>query len=489
MTLEKIVMDILSIQYERRLLIFDTEDFARTFDYLAVLANASYRVISYDDVEAFRLLYETEIRSSDGNWALVVRTDSYVPYDIRQTFYEVQLSLHAVFPKLDESTLKDHVADLAIIGLAYEELYAKKLSAAETERFISETAFSVANIKRYVEFRGLALAEWISSRNGKPLNYAEWINIAQAKVSLEVYAASVGMTVDLSFADNAFIEFVMGDYSKLSGQTRSAAPAILAKALDYIAKGKVALIVMDGMSLFDFNVLSRYFDGIEYDLQCSYALIPSTTAISRHSLLSGKYPRQRANSFSLSTEKKDFYDTAEEHGYTRQQTAYVRGYDNQLSPFTKLLAVIINDVDDIVHGQQQGRQGMFNDITLMAKTGRLQALIRSLHTAGFTVYLTADHGNTLCTGIGTRRNMGVEVETKAKRMLVLKDFAEITNEIIEHTIEYPAYYLYQNYKYLICKTGVSFDDKDSEVMTHGGITLDEVIVPFVKIKAVNPWRK
>jgi hypothetical protein len=100
------------------------------------------------------------------------------------------------------------------------------------------------------------------------------------------------------------------------------------------------------------------------------------------------------------------------------------------------------------------------------------------------VYLTADHGNTACRGIGVVRT-GVEVETKAKRMLILKDFADISSDISENTVEYPGYYLDKNYKYLICKTGVSFDSKNSDVMTHGGITLDEVIVPFIKIKAVN----
>ena len=83
------------------------------------------------------------------------------------------------------------------------------------------------------------------------------------------------------------------------------------------------------------------------------------------------------------------------------------------------------------------------------------------------------------------RNVGVEAETKAKRMMILKDFAHMSDELIENTIEYPAYYLNKSYRYLICKTGISFDSKNDEVITHGGISTDEVIVPFVKIKAVN----
>ena len=70
-------------------------------------------------------------------------------------------------------------------------------------------------------------------------------------------------------------------------------------------------------------------------------------------------------------------------------------------------------------------------------------------------------------------------------MLILKDFADIAGDVTDNTVEYPAYYLNKNYQYLICETGVSFDSTNSEVMTHGGSTLDEVIVPFIIIKAVD----
>lgn len=52
-------------------------------------------------------------------------------------------------------------------------------------------------------------------------------------------------------------------------------------------------------------------------------------------------------------------------------------------------------------------------------------------------------------------------------------------------IEYPKYYLPKEYDYLICDTGVSLDNPGEQVMTHGGMTIDEVVVPFIKIKAVQ----
>lgn len=107
-------------------------------------------------------------------------------------------------------------------------------------------------------------------------------------------------------------------------------------------------------------------------------------------------------------------------------------------------------------------------------------------SAGYDVYITADHGNTTCTGLGKLMGTGVEVETKSRRMVVLKDFADKAGLIEKHgLVEYPKYYLPKEYDYLICDVGDSFDAKGDDVMTHGGITLDEVVVPFIKIKAVQ----
>ena len=37
----------------------------------------------------------------------------------------------------------------------------------------------------------------------------------------------------------------------------------------------------------------------------------------------------------------------------------------------------------------------------------------------------------------------------------------------------------KSYDYLICNVGDSLDIKGENVMTHGGISLDEVVVPFI----------
>lgn len=148
--------------------------------------------------------------------------------------------------------------------------------------------------------------------------------------------------------------------------------------------------------------------------------------------------------------------------------------------FVRCAAVIILDIDELVHAQYQGRIGMLNDDTVLMKQNKLAELTKRLLQDGFDVYITADHGNTPCTGLGRLTGSGVEVETRSHKMVVLKDFAN-KDSLIERygLLEYPKYYLPKDYDYLICNVGDSLDIKGENVMTHGGISLDEVVVPFI----------
>ena len=479
--IEKRIRDQLSTAYESRVLIHDADAFSTVFDYVCLLATLGYKVIKYDDVESFRYLYETEIKQSDIRIAVIAENHHFISYDIRNAFYEVSLSLETVYPRLNAAALRKHLSDLALIDYAYDTLYADAKAEKQTEHFISQTALSTENIKQFVTMSDALLAEATQNASSP----ADWISIAKQNAKLEVYAASIGLERQQGVINECFKAFVLDGYQKLSGIISKDAPSILPKAIDMLAGGKVALIVADGMSLFDFEILSRSLSDFNFDFNCSFALIPTTTSISRQSLLSGKYPQQLENPFSLAKEESGFIDAGIAHGYTKQQCFYGRGYEALPGPLVKFASIILNDIDDMVHGQKQGRQGMFNDVSLLSKSGSIQALMTYLLDKGFSVYLTSDHGNTCCLGCGSLKRTGVETETKSKRMLVLKDFADVSDDLADRMMVYPGYYMDKSFQYLICKGNTSFDNKNEIVMTHGGITLEEVIVPFVKIRRKN----
>ena len=81
---------------------------------------------------------------------------------------------------------------------------------------------------------------------------------------------------------------------------------------------------------------------------------------------------------------------------------------------------------------------------------------------------------------------GVEMETKSRKFLVLRDFADKDKLMEKYSfVEFPKYYLSKEYDYLICDIGESLDAKGEDVMTHGGLSIEEVVVPFITIKAVE----
>ena len=479
---EQRVRKILQIEYEKRLLIYDTENFASCFDYALMLMANDFTVYLYDDIERMRYVYESQIRNTDGPCAIIVTSDIYVPTDIRNDFFEVKLSLKSLYPQMSIPVLYEHIYDLDLIDRSYDDFERNCVRESETEYYIEKFSYSGNNVRGYIREQEYAIRLMIS----KGASYSDWIKIAMMNARLERYSCLHHIDRDQSFIDDAFKSFIDNGYQKLAGVVSKDAPVILPKVIDKIATGeKVALVVADGMSMFDFEILSEYMNGLYYSLGGSFAMIPTITSISRQALLAGKYPQQLENPFSLAKEESGFYATAQERGYTKAQCFYGRGYDSEPGSMVKFAAIIINDIDDMVHGQRQGRMGMYNDVTLWAKQGKLQSLLLQLLNKGFRVYLTADHGNTHCVGKGSVKKLGVETETKSKRMVVLKDFADVSADLEERTFEYSGYYMDKNYQYRICNGRTSFDNKNEDVMTHGGISLEEVIVPFVEVRKKN----
>ena len=476
------LIKLLSLNSVSRLIIFDKEHITMSSGLLRLLRDRGFTTFEYNNIEGFRIVYEENIKSSASKIAVLVLGDLYVPYDIRQGFKEVELTAATIFPYLHSDTVMKYERDWDSISYAYDGVYSDLSQQKQTEIFVMDSAFSYELLDGYCIEKNIDLREMCE----KAKSYSDWIEVAKAKAATLYYAAMKNIHIDDSFADDAFGAFITFSYGQLSLEMNSTSPPIVTKILSYMVSErneKSALIVMDGMSLFDFEVISRHFGNIEYEYSATFAIIPTLTPLSRQSLLSGKYPRELSKPFSLADEEKEFRAKVTSLGFGSNQIEYLRGYDVNIRPLTKFVAIIINEVDDIVHGQQQSRTGMFGDMDLLGRSGKLQALIKRLAGLGFAVYITSDHGNTPCVGVGGFRS-GVELESRSMRMAVLKDFAETNALLTENTIEFPGTYLNKSFRYFICKNGVSFDNKGKNVMTHGGISIDEVVVPFIKVKEV-----
>jgi len=152
----------------------------------------------------------------------------------------------------------------------------------------------------------------------------------------------------------------------------------------------------------------------------------------------------------------------------------------------KALGLVIDTVDKIMHGMQLGNAGMHNQIRQWCQAGYLSSLINYLIVNGFQVWLTSDHGNIECIGMGNPGE-GVIAETRGERVRVYPT-QELRSQVAEkyiNAIVWDPVGLPTGYYPLLAKGTNAFVTKGKGTVTHGGASIEEVIVPLIKFEKSN----
>jgi hypothetical protein len=147
-----------------------------------------------------------------------------------------------------------------------------------------------------------------------------------------------------------------------------------------------------------------------------------------------------------------------------------------------VLGIVWNKVDDIMHGMQMETAGMHNQVRLWSSQGHLAVLLNRLHDEGFTVYLTADHGNVTSTGMGSPEE-GILAGTKGQRARVYEhpSFRDEVAAKFPQSTRWPDYGLPPARHVLLAGDLKAFVAEGEKIVSHGGIALEEVMVPFVSV--------
>ena len=470
-------------EYANKILLIDDDQLETSTGYSVCFSACGFEVVRYVDDLWFRVNYENKIKSGDGKFVVIAKTDQYIPYDLQKRMSPFTVSLASLFPRLNSDAIAGKgKLDYNLISQAYLNNFDNFSTYEETEQFLREFVYTKKNVEQYLEKAFQKLLEKATGCD----DYKDWFVIAEEKAQLDVLAVKYQCFLDTTEINQCFKNYVLSQYGKLSTCLDSTGPVLVSRAMEYMKENsqRFVIIVMDGMAEFDWNVLQNSFNDLVYHKSSAFAMIPTVTSVSRQCLLSNKFPVELLEPWKQSKEKNEFVACAKEMGFNENQISYQRGYNSEFAPSVRCGAVIINDIDDIVHGQKLGRTGMYHEIKILADQAKLATMVKRFLSAGFDVYISADHGNTTRKGMGKVLSTGVETETKSKCLLVLKDFADKDGiKTSKHLLEFPKYYLPKTYDYLICDVGESFDAKDEEVMSHGGISIDECIVPFIQIKA------
>jgi hypothetical protein len=280
-----------------------------------------------------------------------------------------------------------------------------------------------------------------------------------------------------------FVDNTYGSLFSLSGVRK---PVVVSRILEHInakpAKKK-ALLVIDGMNYWQWNILGKALSNadINFTSNASLAFIPTITAWSRQAIFKGDKPDLSTDN---SKEAKLFETYWLRQGVPSFQIDFKKFSVNEpiaiesISPDTTILGLVCNDLDDIMHGSILGNSQLQTSTEQWIVKSKIVNTIGALKEKGFQVYITADHGNIEAIGL---KNLTLKDKlgalSRGKRHLhftnetLLDNFMEL-NTNIEVGKKGLSLYL---------KKQEAFTTENSQVITHGGSHLWEVIVPFISI--------
>ncbi len=347
-------------------------------------------------------------------------------------------------------------------------------------------------------------------------NHQAWIKFARAWAKLVTIRHQLSPLSMLPTAMNFnelqlvvetnFAEWTKDRYLGLHNYPAFPEPIMLHQISHYLAGQirdakikRVALVVIDGLSLGQWLLIEEQLAtkerGWSFADSAVFAWVPTLTSVSRQSIFAALTPLHFPTTWNRTDrEAAQWYRFWIDQGFSEKAVGYFKGpnLDNNpeldawlQDPRSTIAGLVINQVDDIMHGMQLGTAGMQQQVQLWIEQGHLSHLFTKLQQAGFAIFVTADHGNISAKGIGEPR-MGALVSTEGKRALQFSQptfLAQAQNQYPD-AIPWHSDALPEDVHVLLASGLDAFYTPEDEVVCHGGISLEEVIVPFVQVVSV-----
>lgn len=335
------------------------------------------------------------------------------------------------------------------------------------------------------------------------LRWGTWVRLrwqTQPNRDTASEAAAVAFVERVQAAFSTWLQRRFGPMSTLPYLPRPVlghhVPHYLAHHLGQTGTERVALLVIDGMAIDQWRILRDTLDGYHIDEHAIFSWVPTLTQVGRQAIFSGRVPMEFATSIEgTHREPVHWSNFWQDRGLPERAVAYVKPQGDG-EPFhafarrvtdaadrhVKVLGGVIGFVDQSLHHILGGTRGLHAVVEAWGQSGELAGIVNELLARDFTVFLTSDHGNVHGSGVG-KPNVGLTAQQRGERAHIFrnKDFRNNTASLYPNVIEWPQIGLPQDYFPLIAPYGACFIPEGKEAVSHGGIALEEVMVPFVRI--------
>jgi len=259
---------------------------------------------------------------------------------------------------------------------------------------------------------------------------------------------------------------------------------------------QVALLVFDGLALDQWVQIREHLIAttkrFAFDEGTAFAWLPTVTSVSRQALFSGLKPREFDDSIDRTDKEESLWKMFwQNEGVNSNEVMYRRALRQtpQLDALEadlidrrpKVVGLVIDEVDDRLH-KERSKKDVAMWIGNWLTTGFVNRLFSLLLDKGYHIYLTADHGNVESTGVG-RPSQGVIAETRGERVRVYRSEPLLADSAAAYpsTVRLDIAGLPANFMPLFAGGRTAFVPEGEQVVVHGGVSVEELIVPFVKV--------
>ncbi|MDR3576954.1 MAG: BREX-3 system phosphatase PglZ [Anaerolineaceae bacterium] len=308
--------------------------------------------------------------------------------------------------------------------------------------------------------------------------------------------------------DQKFSSWLKGNYTPLGAQKLPRphhvhhVPHYLAHLRDQGKLERAALFVLDGLSLSDWQVIQPVWAkrNAQWEIKTDTLLaqVPTITSISRYALISGLRPADFAGDLEHCMPEARAWELF----WSREGIAgnacklLPLSFERGIDQMPELQDGRINwwcliDVtpDKLAHhaalggADQQSSLRLWLDPAQDQNSIPLEKMIDSFLERGYAVFIASDHGHVEASGFGSPSE-GLVAQTRGKRARIYMDRLAA----VRVQTDFPDTVLWENDGILPDQMAAlmpvernAFAQKGEVLVTHGGISIDEVMVPFIRI--------
>lgn len=455
-----------------------------------LLSSKSYMVRTVQDAwSRFLSQYGIQSDRTSNDDAMDARPEVLVPFEHPDVKVIIDtMFLEGALQPVRAHDLPRDLPEWIKVGLVDDPRALGELISEGAKRIAADLPAVEASYRDWVEM-ARRLGEIIARFNGLNAGTAE-------PIQQQIHALQRA-------ADDRLKDWLFHHYADLPSLPAAKGPVMVHHVPRYLAlrrnagEDRVALLVFDGLAMDQWIQIREYLVARLPDFSADeggcFAWLPTLTSVSRQALFSGLKPREFSNSIETTSQEPSLWTRFwQENGLRKPDVVYQKGLKrtDQLAdleeaiarPNVKVAGIVVDMIDEIVHGAMLGKRGIAGQISAWCDTGFVEKLFLLLAEHGYQIYLTADHGNVDADGIG-RINQGVVTELKGERVRTYRSealAALVPSDIDAFRFDSPG--LPPDFLPLYAATRGAFVPKGDQIVAHGGISVEELIVPFVKIE-------